>query len=82
MARLRDAVNKLLGEELPAVVEQNETGRGRTSDMSEVSQTGGNSRSYTIARLKRDRPDLAEKVIKGELPANAAVTQGENSRVC
>jgi len=32
----------------------------------------GNSPDYTIKRLKRDRPDLAEQVINGELTANAA----------
>ena len=33
---------------------------------------GGNSESYTVRRLKRDRPGLAEKVIEGEMSANAA----------
>ena len=33
---------------------------------------GGNSESYTVRRLKRDRPELAEKVIEGEMSANAA----------
>jgi hypothetical protein len=27
----------------------------------------GNSSNYTLARLKRDRPDLAERVITGEM---------------
>lgn len=35
-------------------------------------KTYGNSPAYTLARLKRDRPDLADKVVKGELTANAA----------
>ncbi len=30
------------------------------------------TRAYTLARLKRDRPDLAQKVIDGELSAHAA----------
>ena len=33
---------------------------------------GGNSESYTVRRLKRDRPELAQKVIQGEISANAA----------
>ena len=30
----------------------------------------GNSKSYTVSRLKRDRPDLFERVVAGELSAN------------
>jgi hypothetical protein len=36
---------------------------------------GGNSEPYTIRRLKRDRPELAEKVLNGELSANAAAIE-------
>ena len=36
---------------------------------------GGTDPAYTLARLKRDRPDLAAKVIKRELSANAAAIQ-------
>ena len=32
----------------------------------------GTSREYTLRRLKRDAPELAEMVIAGELSANAA----------
>ncbi len=35
----------------------------------------GTSREYTLRFLKRDRPDLAERVISGELSANAAAIQ-------
>ena len=35
----------------------------------------GNSESYTVRRLKRDRPELAEKVIEGEMSANAAAIE-------
>ncbi len=40
-----------------------------------ASGQGGNSREYTLARLKRDRPDLAELVIGGALSANAAAIE-------
>jgi hypothetical protein len=33
----------------------------------------GTSETYTLRRLKRDRPDLAEEVLNGELSANAAL---------
>ncbi len=32
----------------------------------------GTSRQYTLARLQRDRPDLAQAVLSGEMSANAA----------
>lgn len=35
----------------------------------------GDSQSYKLARLKRDNPDLAEKVIEGELSAHAAAVE-------
>jgi hypothetical protein len=34
----------------------------------------GTSKSYTVSRLKRDRPDLFERVVAGELSANKAGT--------
>jgi hypothetical protein len=41
-----------------------------------VSKTqGGTSASYTIQRLKRDAPELAEKVIRGEMTPRAASIQ-------
>ena len=35
----------------------------------------GNSAARATARLKRDRPDLADRVIRGELSANAAAVE-------
>ena len=35
----------------------------------------GNSKSYTVSRLKRDRPDLFERVVAGELSANKAAIE-------
>ena len=37
--------------------------------------TRGTSPSYTLARLKRDAPELAKRVASGELSANAAAIQ-------
>jgi hypothetical protein len=34
--------------------------------------TKGNSKAYTVSRLKRESPELFEKVVAGELSANAA----------
>jgi hypothetical protein len=35
----------------------------------------GTSKSYTVSRLKRDRPDLFERVVAGELSANRAAIE-------
>lgn len=35
----------------------------------------GNSRTYKIQKLKRDAPEYAEKVIRGELSANRAMVE-------
>lgn len=35
----------------------------------------GTSKAYTVSRLKNNRPDLFEKVVSGELSANAAAIQ-------
>ena len=43
--------------------------------MSTASRQGGNSRDYILARLKRDRPDLAEKVMAGDMSAHAAAIE-------
>lgn len=45
----------------------NDRGRGDN-----VTSARGTDPTCTLKRLKRDRPDLAEKVIAGELSANAA----------
>ena|GEM_PF-6442133 len=35
----------------------------------------GTSRSYTLTRLSKDRPDLFEKVVEGDMSANAAAIE-------
>lgn len=55
------------GELLP----NGKAGNGRSFDNVKPTQ-GGNSADYTKLRLKRDRPDLYERVINGDLTANAA----------
>jgi hypothetical protein len=49
-------------------------GRGRKAP-SNSKEVYGETRAYTLARLERDRPDLAERVIAGDLSANAAAIE-------
>ena len=37
-----------------------------------VDPSGGNRKDYTLDRLDRERPDLYERVVDGEMSANAA----------
>ena len=55
------------------------TGNNVTSDR--PPRVTGNSKSYTLSRLKKDRPDLFDRVVKGELTANkAAIEAGFRKR--
>ena len=45
------------------------------SDYNIITKQEGTSATYTLKRLKRDNPELAERVVNGELSANAAAIQ-------
>ena len=78
LATMREKVRGLADGEKEGVARQGEFGGGHGRlDMSSLppSGQGGNSRDYTLARLKRDRPDLAELVIGGAMSANAAAIE-------
>src|SRR5690606_40855315 len=68
MAAMREQVKRLLLEELP---ESQSHGGDRRSNEVHVRATNLNAQTdtaeYVVARLKRDDPALAEKVIRGEL---------------
>lgn len=49
------------------------TGGKRQGD--NVTTVRGNNPTYALRRLKRDRPDLADKVVRGELSAHAAALE-------
>jgi hypothetical protein len=73
MTRLRSTVKDLLNPEAGP-----EKGN-EYSDDSAVdninSNDGGTSESYALRRLKRDHPELAEKVVADEMSANAAAIE-------
>lgn len=48
---------------------------GKNNNVILAAPVQGNSRSYTVARLKQQAPELFEKVVSGELSANAAAIQ-------
>jgi hypothetical protein len=52
------------------------TKEGAISDnITNCTMDRGNSKAYTVSRLKRDRPDLFERVVAGELSANRAAIE-------
>lgn len=48
---------------------------GKSNNITLATPDRGTSRSYTVARLKQQAPELFEKVVSGELSANAAAIQ-------
>ncbi len=70
--RKRKDVQKLINTEIKAIEKTAHDERGLFTRIDIVKTVGGNNPTYALKRLKRDRPDLADKVIAGELSANAA----------
>lgn len=75
MATLREEMERLLLTPLPP----HGKGAKRRVGVANSNPTpppararGGTGREYTIRRLRRDAPELAERVLRGELSANAA----------
>ena len=59
--------------EVTAAPKNGEIGRGRNSrEAITPNSERGTSASYLVRRLKRDRPDLAEALAKGECPSAGA----------
>jgi len=73
MAVLRDTIRRELGAE-PL---RDKPGRPPNVDnvKNTASKKGGNDPAYKLARLQRDAPDLAQKVLDGELSAHAAALE-------
>ncbi len=46
-----------------------------SDNITNASVDRGTSKSYTVSRLKRDRPDLFERVVSGDLSANRAAIE-------
>jgi hypothetical protein len=60
---------------LPAQAKHGANQHTRGDDNVMSSSVQGNSPAYALRRLKRDHPELARKVERGELSANAAAIQ-------
>lgn len=73
MAALRDAVRRELGAE--PLAQHGGDRRSERGQGDNITLKRGDDPSYKLARLQRDRPDLADKVLDGELSAHAAAVE-------
>jgi hypothetical protein len=67
-----ERVQRMHDAEIPPAQKQGRPKKGSTPTFSEAAGRGA---EYAIARLKRDRPDLAKRVVAGELSVYAAARQ-------
>lgn len=65
-------IERVWRDEVPVARRNGEVGNGRSSFRGTKATGGTDTADSILARLKRDNPDLAERVIRGELSANAA----------
>jgi hypothetical protein len=75
MAELREFVREQISRNEKPLPRHGEIGGGHSRVDNINSVSGGTSPVYALQRLKRDRPDIAEKVITGELSPHAAAVQ-------
>lgn len=72
MARMRKQVRRLLIDEIPSA---QPVGRPPSSNVRATNINGSDTGDYVVARLKRDAPEVADRVAAGQLTANAAARQ-------
>ena len=72
--QLADEVRRLLYEEIPAAAPVIHAGPGRGKTL-RATKGFEDTADRVVARLKRDDPDLAAKVVRGEVTPNAAARE-------
>ena len=77
MAKLRDRIGEVAGNDVQALNPNGIQDRNKNDAIIHNSkpQQQGTSREYRIAVLKRDAPDIAERVISGEIKAAAGIRE-------
>lgn len=73
MEAMRAEVARLIADDVQPAAVQGEIGRGRARESATHSK--GRDVAAITARLKRDDPALAERVVNGEITANAAARE-------
>jgi 2-oxo-4-hydroxy-4-carboxy--5-ureidoimidazoline (OHCU) decarboxylase len=72
--RKHPEVAELIRREVGAAAEHG-TNQHTAGGVNNVNSKGGNNPAYALRRLKRDHPELAEKVVAGKLSAHAAAIE-------
>ncbi len=83
LAAMREKVRFLIDADAP-VVNPNGANQWSGRDISQPPASGqrGTSRAYNLARLKRDRPDLAEMVSGGAMSAICCCATARTAASC
>ncbi len=63
--------------EKPGGDRQSEDAKSISDNITNALPERGNSKAYTVSRLKNNRPDLFEKVVSGELDAIMKAKRGQ-----
>lgn len=80
MPAAAEQIRRMLAEDVPEAKAHGAIGNGRSRGR-DTTSTHRHNATGILARLKRDRPDLADQVIDGTLSANeAAITAGFRRR--
>lgn len=80
MPAAAEQIRRMLAEDVPEAAPHGAVGNGR-SRRSDTPSTHKRDAAEILARLKRDRPDLAAQVVDGTLSANeAAIAAGIRKR--
>jgi hypothetical protein len=79
MAAMRRGVESLLRAEIPTALPVGTPGKDAGQSLNgsgtTIRPSTGRDASYITGRLKRDDPELAEKVVRGEISPNAAARE-------
>ena len=70
-----EEARRLLAEDLEPVAAHGGKREARQDGNTNLPKGEGTTATYTLRRLKRDRPDLATRVVAGELSAHAAAIE-------
>ena len=73
--RKRKDVQKLINEQIGKLGEYGNNQHTNKEGGDIITSSRGTDPTYIVRRLKRDRPDIADRVIAGELSANAAAIE-------
>lgn len=75
MDGMRRQVRQLLGEAIDPAPANGQAGNGRSLSATQATPQERHDAAAIVARLKRDKPELAVRVVAGEVSANAAAQE-------